>query len=209
MKDDKSEALSALIDGESEHQDRDIKRLLGDSDLKTQWAEHYRTKSMMHGEYTGVLDDDFASRVSEALESEPAILAPKMVALNKSEKPSHRYVPAVGFAIAATVAAVSIFGLNNFSGSSQYSAPALAGLSGSAQPAAAQVMTPTAEVRRVSLANDGDGTHWYLQRVDNERDPELEARLNMYLADHMEYANAGKVQGVVPYSRLVGYDTKD
>ena len=77
-------------------------------------------------------------------------------------------------------------------------------------PAQQDVITAGAvnsTIRRVSA--DASGTFWEVQRVEQARDPELEARLNMYLADHMEYASSSKVHGVLPYSRLVGYDTTE
>ena len=44
------------------------------------------------------------------------------------------------------------------------------------------------------------GTRWNVQRA------ELEQRLNNYLLNHMEYATMGDMQGMLPYSRLAGYD---
>ena len=44
------------------------------------------------------------------------------------------------------------------------------------------------------------GTRWNVQRA------ELEQRLNNYLLNHMEYAAMGEMQGMLPYSRLAGYD---
>jgi len=66
---------------------------------------------------------------------------------------------------------------------------------------------PTAKVRRVSL--DSDGTYWELQRVDQRRNPAVEKRLNMFMLDHMESSVSSNLQGMLPFSRLVSYDTAE
>lgn len=209
VNDSKYEALSALIDGEADNAADLLKQVSSDPELKARWEAHYRAKAAMHGEYAPQLDSGFASRVSAALDSEPAILAPRGATVRKASTGNRWQRPLAGLAIAATVAAVSIIGLNNFATSPV--APAVdtvASADGTQPTITAQGVQPRAEVRRVSLTSDG-GTYWYLQQADKTRDAKLEARLNMYLADHMEYANSSKVQGMLPYSRLVGYDTSE
>ncbi len=208
MIDKKYEALSALIDDECEDAAGMLKQVGADPELRARWQEHYRTRAAMHGEYTPVLDADFADRVSAALASEPSILAPRVARPIPEAIPARWRKPALGLAIAATVTAISVFGLNNFSPAPDSSIESIASTNtGDVSNQLDLFDSPTPRVRRVSL--DSGGTHWQLQRVDQPRDPAVEKRLNLYLADHMEFANSGKLQGMLPYSRLVGYDTAE
>ena len=205
----KFETLSALIDGEVDNVADVLKQVSADPELKAQWAAYYRAKAAMQGEYTPGVDAGFADRVSAAINDEPAILAPRVSTPSQPVTANRWQRPVVGLAIAATVAAISIIGLNNFSTSSHAPASDTVADAGQTLPTTISPITqPGADVRRVSLSTD-PGTYWNLQQAEKKRDPKLEARLNMYLADHMEYANSGKVQGMLPYSRLVGYDTTE
>ncbi len=212
VNEDKYETLSALVDGEYEDATGLLKRVGTDAALSARWGEYHRTRAIMQRSYTGTLDDGFSGRVSAALDKEPTILAPQVANTvgkrRRSERETRWQRPALGFAIAATVAAVSVFGLNRLPTTSSPSIPAVASnTNAGAQTPTTQIVLPGIDVRRVSL--DSSGTHWHVQRVDQQRDAALEERLNRYLADHMEYANSSKVQGMLPYSRLVGYDATE
>lgn len=209
MIDNKFEALSALIDGECDNPAELLVQVGADPELRARWREHYRSRAAMHGTYSHALGDDFASRVSAELEKEPSILAPGIARPAPGVKSLRWQKPALGLAIAATVAAVSVFGLNNLSTVPESSSGQIASTAsgdGNLQHARDWPVSPSVKVRRVSL--DSGGTHWQSQRVEQRRDPAVEKRLNVYLADHMEYATSSKVLGMLPYSRLVGYDTK-
>ena len=210
MIENRYEALSALIDGEVEDTAGLLKQVGADPELRARWQEHYRTRAAMHGEYTPALGSNFADRVSAALEKEPSILAPSVAKPISDAKPARWKRPALGFAIAASVAVVSVLGLNNLSPAPESAVGPVANTptgNTSAELAGALLVSPTARVRRVSL--DSDGTYWELQRVDQRRDPAVEKRLNIFMADHMEYAVSSKMHGMLPFSRLVGYDTAE
>lgn len=208
MIENKFEALSALIDGEVEDNASLLKQIGTDPELKARWQEHYRTRAAMHGEYAPALDSNFADRISVALENEPSILAPGVSRSISNANPARWKKPALGFAIAASVAVVSVLSLNNLLPAPESElGPVASTATGNTGTELAQALlvAPTARVRRVSL--DSDGTYWELQRVDQRRDPAVEKRLNIYMADHMEFAASSKLHGMLPFSRLVGYDT--
>lgn len=87
------------------------------------------------------------------------------------------YKPVTGFALAASVATVAVVGLQ--------------------------------------LAEQGDAVEGdeqsRLAATVGEGAPDVEssqtARLNTYLVNHNEYASRNTVQGVLPYVRIVGYDS--
>jgi len=49
-------------------------------------------------------------------------------------------------------------------------------------------------------------TFWV--RDDNHRNPEMESRLNRFLSQHMENSPTARMGGILPYARIVGYDTQ-
>jgi len=210
MSDEDFEAVSALIDGESDATDSaaTLRKLGRDAQLKDYWERQHLVREALHGELSPVLDGGFAARIAAAVDAEPAILAPQ-------SRPAESAAPAVpsalpggaghrrplaGLAIAATVAAVSITALQLFDGG---------GAPGVSQQAGQQGRT-TISVAGSSAARlvSTPGTHWSAPS-EAARDRELEQRLNLYLSDHLEHATIGKVHGMLPYSRLVGYDTAE
>lgn len=202
MSEETFKSLSALVDGElsAEEGNSLIRKLCKDDELKAQWEREHRVRDAMQGQLNPMLDAGFADRVSAAIADEPVIIAPQ-AAPAEQPKPAPRQFnkPFAGLAIAATVAAVSMLVLQVFDGGQSPAlspaAPQLASgapLSNPANPAVRLVSSP--------------GTYWSAPAKAAERDVELEQRLNMYLSDHMEHATIGKVHGMLPYSRLVGYD---
>ena len=210
MIENKFEALSALIDDEFEDAAGLLKQVGADPELRARWQEHHRTRAALHGEYTPALGSNFSDRVRAALEREPSILAPSVARSTSGTKPANWRKPALGFAIAASVAMVSVLGLNNLFPVPESAVGPVASTTTnntSTELAEALLVSPTAKVRRVSL--DSDGTYWELQRVDQRRNPAVEKRLNMFMLDHMESSVSSNLQGMLPFSRLVSYDTAE
>ena len=88
-------------------------------------------------------------------------------------------------AIAASVAAVAILGLQQWQSPS--SSPEVL--------ATAQPLSPPAG--QLARAN---GTYW------DAAQPEAENTLNTYLIEHNEFSPASGIGGMLPYVRIVGYD---
>ncbi|MCY4210911.1 MAG: sigma-E factor negative regulatory protein [Gammaproteobacteria bacterium] len=103
------EQLSALMDGEADGQQRElIDELLQDPELLETWSRYHLISDCLQqhapAQGTAQLDRDLAARVAKSLEQEPTILAPTRV-------PARLVKPVTGFAIAASVAALAIFGI--------------------------------------------------------------------------------------------------
>jgi len=182
MTEHNDEQISALMDGElhGTSQGSALSDLVDDPMLRQRWAHYHLISDAMKNSVPEILSHDLAARVGKALESEPAILAPQP--RPRVIPPFAKYVASVAVAASVTVAVILAV----------QPVPQEDGASGQ-QVAAA---TPKDNWVRVS------GTHWDLNQ------PQVEQRLNNYLVNHNEHAVMTGMQGVLPYVRIVGYDSE-
>jgi len=214
------ETLSQLMDGEWQDIDEQarISELCSDPQLKATWARYHLIRDVMKNESVSV-NTDISSRVFAALENEPAhtnvtsiggaaavsVAEPAVGASSDNavagdtatKKPASRSLVG-GFALAASVALATVFGLNFWNNND---------LSGEQPQAIAAVPSPQATPGQVLpeielVANRG--TYWVNQ--SSPRDAAQEKRLNMFLSQHIENSPTAGHRGMLPYSRLVGYD---
>jgi len=177
------EQLSALMDDELPESERELllRRLAVDSGLRDRWERYHLARDVLHNELPETLDLGLSERVRAALEQEPApkMRVPAAGALREVFK------PLAGLAIAVSVAALAIVGLQRLTdtGSPQQRVPEVA-----------STTTPAAGYVRVA------GTRWDMQR------PDIEARLNNLLVNHNEYSSETNLQGMLHYVRIAGYD---
>jgi sigma-E factor negative regulatory protein RseA len=175
------EQLSTLVDGELANQDAALEQVAADSQLKARWSRYHLIRDVVSGHVPEQQPfTDIAGRVSQALEDEPAILAP----LHKRKR-AHK-IPYImkqigGLAIAATVSAVAVITVQQTQQQSS-SAPTEIAV---AQPQS----KPSAQVRYVS---DTTGL-----------DTAVQSKLDGYLVNHNEYSASAKMQGLLPYMRIV------
>jgi len=102
--------VSAFVDGELPENEAEllVRRLSQDAILRQQVAEYLAIGRIMRGEYSMKGSNGLRERIAAELEERPL----QDAAETTVEEPSSRYVrPLAGFAIAATVALVAIFGL--------------------------------------------------------------------------------------------------
>jgi sigma-E factor negative regulatory protein RseA len=185
MTDKLDEQLSALMDDELPESERELllRRLAVDNGLRDRWERYHLARDLLHNELPDTVDLGLSERVRAALEQEPApeVATPAAGALRQMFK------PLAGLAIAVSVAALAIVGLQQLTdtGSSQQRVPEVASTG-----------TPDSGYVRVA------GTRWDMQR------PEIEARLNNLLVNHNEYSSETNLQGMLHYVRIAGYDAK-
>lgn len=192
------ELLSAAADGECSELEmaRVLKSLRSDSELRGRWTRLHLIRAALHGDKTDLLDLDFASRVSRAVDAEAHVLSPDLIThKSKAHKPLWRRQPIVSFAVAASLVAVSFVGVLQLQAPNEAEAVWLV-----AEGQSNQSGLNESGLRPESYATYGQGTHW------NQQPVEIEERLNNYLLNHLEYASSADVQGMLPYSRLAGYD---
>lgn len=203
------ESLSALMDGElpSARAERVVDRVLDDARLRDQWRRHHLISAALSShDALSVVDDELATRVRQALDSEVIPL----------RRPSRRTPRLIGVACAASVAAVAVLVVFNVTGQQATepgaSVPPVATIkrdvttSPPPQPVVPQLASLRSDSGAVVDAQPSDGS---LTRMTwNDARPAVEARLNSYLLDHNGYLADG-VRGMLPYARVVAYDTRN
>ena len=180
MNEQKLEQLSALIDDELMHETSSaIDNLLEDDQAKEIWTRYHIIGDSLRGHLPERYENT-AVRVSMEIASEPTILAPKKRAPDLMK-------PVMGFAIAASVAAVAIFNV---------------------QQANRAPTTGQPEIVQSSIATNLS-TIASSQRV-NQQDNQAQSpdpRLSRYLVNYNEYRMNTGVRGMPPHVRMVANDT--
>jgi sigma-E factor negative regulatory protein RseA len=190
MSKQKFEEVSALIDGEHSNSTQEtIDHLCKDEHLRHTWARYHLISDCLKGQLPEHVSTQMGDRVRRALEEEPAILAP--------QRSVHRYLkPVAGLAIAASVAAVAILGI-------QHSQTPIGG-------------TDTEQIATIQTTPTGTQQYTFAPRelvrhtqlVSSEK-VDAKSRLNSYLVNYNEQrASAGK-HGILPYARIVAHEKQE
>jgi sigma-E factor negative regulatory protein RseA len=189
----RDERYSALIDGEVSdfEQRRLVDDLLKDEEAQASWVRMHLIGDALREELPQSLDMDFVAKLRDKIDEEPEY----------NERPAQGgkagwIKPASGFAVAASVALVSILSLQSMVGYDTNPT--------STVPVASQsspAIVPAGDNFRLA-SSPASGT--VKQGVTNQ---EVEQRINRYLVNHSEFASR---PGVLPHARIVGYEkTKD
>ena len=165
-----------MIDGELDAAElaQVLEAMRSDKQLRSLYGRYCQAQAGLHDE----LGSDIAERVRARLETEPTVIAPG--AIRSGINVQTRKI-AAGVAIAASVAAVSVFGLR-WAGHE------------SAAPQLVAVAPEQADYIRAS------GTKW------TASDPGLENDLNTYLVEHGGYSGTSGMNGLIPFVKVAGYD---
>lgn len=189
MSDEIREQLSALIDDELDDVEQPLLlgRLERDAGLRACLGRYQLIGEVMRGsDQSATLG--VADRVQRALADDAPMSMPSAGAINRSVW----WKSLAGLSVAASVALIAVLTVTSVRENRTESVPTLA----SAPPAA----KPGATLTRVT---DTGGEQW------DRLDPQIDKRLSGYLVNHNEYAASRGVQGVMPYVRIVGYDTNE
>ena len=154
-------------------------------------------------------DDRLTEQTAEALTHSADTVTPFVAPAPVKAKESFWRTGFKGFAVAASVAAVTVVGMNVWqgqnatpTGSSSTSLAVNEAIPNTAVDAFSQQVdgVPLPEVDFVS----NSGSYWVspqtAERVSDEH------RLNMFLSQHLENSPTASREGLLSYSRLVGYD---
>lgn len=184
MNDQYKERLSAFMDGEVDDAGEVVDALERDAQLQSVWQRYHLIRDALHQRLAPGTDRGFARAVSAALANEPTIMAPRRRnRRNRSVKELAK--PAAGMAIAASIAVVAVLGVQ------RYRAPH------NPPPQVAQVQPPPAAT---TVAADS-----FKSQTDQRLDAKVQSKLSGYLLNHNEYSASSQVQGILPYTRIVGY----
>jgi len=219
MSDKNREVLSSLMDGEWNDIDpaRGVEEASASEEQKAVWARYHLARDAMRGES---VDSSFsiASAVSAAIADEPAYT--NVTAISSASQSANidqtnaapaaapsrgsRWgMGAAGLAVAASAALATVIGLDYLQSVPESNAPAMVASSGAA-PAVVPNLPGELQQSQVDLVSNR-GSYWVSGQSGQRVGAEM--RLNQLLGDHIEHSPAGDWQGMLPYSRLVGYDT--
>jgi len=185
-----SAQISALVDDELTHEASSIvDSLLVDDEAKKTWERYHLIGDSLRGHLPSYYENT-ADKVSAAIGSEPTILAPTKK--SDDRKSPDLMKPVMGFAIAASVAAVAIFNVQQAKQTPE-----------TGQPVVAQSNIVTSQPSLVTSITNSQlvakkkGQAQIYQAINVDR------RLNRYLVNYNEYrANTG-VSGMPPHVRMV------
>ncbi len=183
MDDKLREQISALADDELPEAERDLllRRLSADPALRSEWGRLHLIRDALHNELPAGAGDALSYRVMTALENDPQ----PVLRHTPAGLPRQFAKPLAGLAVAASVAAMAVIGLQHLAG---HDAGPVA-----ATPRLAAVDTPT--------QSEIVGTRW--------DQPQMGTRLNAYLVNHSEYTSGSSLQGMMNYVRIAGYDSSN
>ena len=185
------ELLSAFIDEETSQFEakRVCKRLLGSQGELARWSRYHIARDVLRGNLPTRVDVDFASKVMAKIEQEAPL------ASGGRDWRRLPLKPVAGFGLAASIAVLTVLGLQTVTGpSSNLSQVARLSSSPGATPRSFQETS----AQPVHLARSS-ATRTHNHGAD------MAARLNSYLVNHSEYA---PTHGIMPYARVVaGYET--
>ncbi|MEN8129301.1 MAG: sigma-E factor negative regulatory protein [Pseudomonadota bacterium] len=181
MSNKSDEILSAFMDEETTafESRRCVNDLLSDKIMRSRWERYHIAREALHGNLPVAMDQIFSRSVMQRIQEQMAQGKPERVQ-------SFRFLkPVGGIAIAASVAALTLFGVRSLINTK----PAIT-------PVEVAEVQPNDQRQIVNLDHVAPPRGWYV-------DPRARARMNSYLVNHAEYAAR---KGVMPYARIVGYD---
>jgi sigma-E factor negative regulatory protein RseA len=175
------EQLSALVDEElpaGEHALL-LERLSRDAALRERLGRYQLVNDVLNNRVAMPVDAGFSLRVMQAIAAEPAYHQAPASAWPKLLK------PLAGAALAASVALVAVLSVQSLN----------------------RDTAPTTAPPRLASAAPSQAPVPVAQGQWDRQAPAVRSRLDGYLVHHNEYAASSGVQGVLPYVRIVGYDS--
>jgi sigma-E factor negative regulatory protein RseA len=192
MSDEIREQVSAMADDELSDIERPLLlgRLQRDPELRACLGRYQLIGEVMRGGTAAAATLGVADRVQRALAAD----VPMNVPAARRDNVRLGWVrPVSGVAIAASVALVAVLSVSSLRETETQPVPKLAAGQPDTGPGAAAV---------AQISQSGE-ERW--ERLD----PRIDQRLSGYLVNHNEYAASRGVQGVMPYVRIVGYNTSE
>lgn len=174
MNSNSDEKLSAFMDDEF-HPDV-FDSLKQDTEARARWTRYHLIRDVLSGHTETIPSANFVERVSAALRDEPTILRPARRRLGQTVR------QVAGLAIAATVATVAVLTVQQ--------SPVTE--TGGTQPSLAVVDNAGKDYHQVSNSS-----------AEHPIDSEVQSKLSSYLINHNEYSISSRMQGMLPYMRIV------
>jgi len=187
------EKLSALMDDELGINSESVMHtLVNNDDHKRTWSRYHLIGECLRGNLPKHIDLELADRIKEEIKNEPTILAPKHIARTFIK-------PVMGFAIAASVAVVAILGIQQTSTNPTQSLPTQSFAVNQLIPQNKHIVANAIE--QPSIKN--------VKQLPAVSHIEARSRLNRYLVNYNEYRATAGMQVMLPYVRIVAYETDE
>lgn len=179
MKDKLHEQLSALVDDELTEAEQGLltRRVGTDAELHRRLARYQIISDALRNQLPDRIDPAFSARVQAAVSKESA----QMADTPASQRLARLLKPVAGVAIAASVAVVAVLSLQSVR--EETAAP----------PAVASAPSSTDFIRADSTPEPATRPH-------------TAKNLDIYLVNHNEYAVNRRMQGMLPYVRIISHD---
>ena len=180
-----AENISTLMDGETELVDAGfLNNPDMDAEATGQWQRYHLIRDAMHGNLPEQINPQLFKAIQSSIADEPTILAPKR------KQPPALLKPIAGLAIAASVMAAVLLGVQTFQA------------------------TDTLETENSVLAINQSGptapnaSFVSFDENSNEATDQAEQRINRYIMNYNEHKASNGVRSVPPYARMVGYEAQ-
>lgn len=176
MSDSINEKISSFLDDECQLDKSLMDSLADDRAAKAKWARYNLIGDVLNDRDHHRVDSNWFNELHDKINNEPAILVPR-----KIRTFTHKAMKQVaGFAVAATVAMVAILSVQQ-----------------------TQVAKTNDVTNVASVTNQFQSASSDIKPVTLRLNKAKERRLSGYLVNHYEYSVSGKMQGVMPYMRIV------
>ena len=180
---DRTDRLSALMDGELLDVDKGLEQLAKDKELQAVWRRYHLTRDVLKGQISEYPSLDVSAAVSASLKNEPVILTPIWSRLNR-----YLMKQAAGLAVAAAVGTIAVLSVQQTqlvdNGDTTLA---------NAKTETYQVAQQPLRIRQVSFT------------TRQKLDAAVESKLSGYLVNHNEFSTSTRVSGVMPYTRIVSF----
>ncbi|MDR9436939.1 MAG: sigma-E factor negative regulatory protein [Thiohalophilus sp.] len=177
MSNNSDEKLSAFMD--DEYHPEVLESLKQDTGARARWTRYHLIRDVLSGHSQTVPSSDFADRVSAAIREEPTVLRPAARRFGQGLR------QVAGLAIAATVATVAVLTV-------QQSPPG----NSAAQPSIASTQSQSGSDEYLTVSGNPTPSQ---EPIDSE----VQSKLSSYLVNHNEYSISSRMQGMLPYMRIV------
>jgi sigma-E factor negative regulatory protein RseA len=189
MNDEINEQLSALMDGEIPPEEIEpvLLAFKAKERVRRRWATYHLARDSMQGHLSAAPLYDLAGQVSRALGNELYPLAEQHHEANVSRQSHFKWRYAASLAVAASLSAIAVLGIQSLASKPLASEPQIA------------TAPPPRTVSSSEITPVLENSHpWAVL------EPEVEERLNTYLVNHTEYVD---MPGMLRYGRIVSYES--
>jgi len=171
-----SEKISALVDDEQVLDQSFYDSLTKNSEAKAKWSRYNLVSDILNDRDHHIVDKSWFDELDSKIEAEPTILAPRSIRTFKQKVVKQ----VAGFGVAATVAMAAIVSFQQ-----------------------TQVAKISPQTNVATAANQSSFSSTQIKPVTLRLNKATESKLSSYLVNHYEHSVSSKIQGVMPYSRIV------